>query len=522
MLSNDKEFDYDKAKEDTKMLKYKQSCFFMAIYTELDKNEKTEDEIFKESISEFRRVFEEIINQKDSKKPFFKIENVETILNQLKNTQIDMKKEISFLDREFSYLNKSKYIKNNLEKDLRNFSNKYKILLLIKGIITFIEVFNVLHPIKKTEFLDKLKSNLLLIESNEVESAQIISAVEYLKQFKCDLDKNTSIVIFYKMIIEKEESINFIKTIKDINFEIRNLNDFIDDSASELQISDIENLAYVYSFYLKIINNNKIDTDKELIEQFNDEYIKDKNIAFHIQNYLKTYGEIINMYNSIEDNQGSTIDSVESLLKHSSLELFKDKQSNSFIYTINKKRINELEEIRNKILMTNANKAKQKNEKNDDKEKDKAQIIKEYVSLLDNIKQLNKTLNNLVKSGYPDLENLSLKIEDSQAKDIKNNKNLEKIIEEYNEINKNFQKSIKKGYEKYPLLRLFYGEQFIKLNEAIKSLDNVDNTITHLINSISLNMIKDFKVDFEYDKNVDVFENINTCLNILFKKIILI
>ena len=520
LLSDDEEFNFEQAKKEAEMLKYKKSCFFMAIFTEIDRNEKTEDEIFKESISEFHRVFEEIINQKESKKPFFKIDNVEKILNQLKNPNNDIKKEIKFLENEFDYLKRDNYIKQNLEKDLKNFSNKYKILKLIKGITTFIDAFSVLHEIKKTEFFDNLNKNFSLIESNEVKSAQITNANTYLKKFKCDVDKETSIIIFYQMLIDKEESINFIKTIKDINFEIRNLSDFIDDSASELQISDIENLIYVYSFYIRIINNKKISTDQELIEIFNDEYIKDKNIAFHMQNYLKTYGEIINMYNSIENNQGSTIDMIENLLKHSSLELFKDKESNSFIYTINKKNINELEELRNKILMTNANKSKQEKETEDDKQKnkDKAQITKEYVSLLDNIKQLNKTLNNLVKSGYPDLENLSLQIEDSQAKDKKNNKNLEKIIEEYMEINKNFQKNIKNGYEKYPLLRLFYGEQFIKLNEAIKSSNNIDKDIIHLINSVALNMINDIKIDFKYDQNIEVFENINSYLNELFKK----
>ena len=183
------------------------------------------------------------------------------------------------------------------------------------------------------------------------------------------------------MIIDKEESIKLIQSIKDKNFEIRNLNDFIDESASELQVSDINNLEYVYSFYIKIINNKKITSDKELIEIFNEEYIKDKNIAVHMQDYLKTYGEIKEMYDSIENNKESTIELVENLLKSSSLELFKNKESNSFIYTINKKNINELEELRNKILMTNANKAKQEKEKNgkEKKDKDKAQITKEYI-----------------------------------------------------------------------------------------------------------------------------------------------
>ena len=518
-LAGDKEFNYELVKEEAKNLKYKDSFFFMGIYSEIDRNDKTEDVIFRESISQFHKIMVEIIHQKESGVPFFQIENVEKILKQLKNPKIDEQKEIKFLLTEFAHLKKEDYIKNNLFRDLKNFASKYKILILLKGIITFIETFDNLLETKKTKFLEKLKTTFALISSNEVKSVEITNAIIDLKNYKCDIDKESSIILFYEMIIDKEESIKLIKSIKDKNFEIRNLNDFIDESASELQVSDINNLEYVYSFYIKIINNKKITSDKELIEIFNEEYIKDKNIAVHMQDYLKTYGEIKEMYDSIENNKESTIELVENLLKSSSLELFKNKESNSFIYTINKKNINELEELRNKILMTNANKAKQEKEKNgkEKKDKDKAQITKEYINLIDNIKQLNKTLNNLVKSGYPDLQNLSLQIEDSQAKNKKNNKNLEKMIEEYMEINKNFQKSIKEGYEKYPLLRLFYGEQFIKLNEAIKNSDNLEENILHLINSVALNMVNNTKIEFKYEPQKNVFENINSYLIKLFQ-----
>ena len=521
LLSDVKEFNYEQEKEEAKNLKYKNSCFFMAIYLEIDKNDKTEEKIFQESLADFRKIITEIINQKESKIPFFQIENVEKILDQVKNpknTKDILDKEINFIEAEFSDLKKEKYIRQNLLKDLKNFSSKYKILKLFKGIITFIQSFNVLYPIKQTEFLDHIKETFALLSSNTVNSGQITKAIAYLKNFQCDVEKESSIVIFYELIIDKEESINFIKKIKDDNFEIRNLNDFIDENASELQVSDIENLLYVYSFYHRIIENKKITSDKTLIEIFNEEYNKDKNIAIHMQDYLKTYGEIIQMYDSFNNNSESAIQMVEKLLKNSSLNLFKDKLTNLFTYTINKKNINDLEELRNKILMTNANKTKQEKDGDKEKDKDKAQITNEYKNLIDNIKQLNKTLNNLIKSGYPDLQNLSLQIEDSQAKDKTNNKNLEKMIEEYIDINKNFQKSIKEGYEKYPLLRLFYGEQFIKINESIKDSNNINDSVLHLINSVALNMINDVKIDFKYQPDNNVFENINSYLMKLFEK----
>ena len=492
----------------------------MAIYTEIDKNDKTEDEIFKESISTFKDIITKIIHQKESKIPFFQIEGVEKILEQIKNPKSDLKKEMEFLKDEFADLKQENYITYNLLRDLKNYASKYKILKLIKGIISFIEAFKKLHQIKETEFLDKLRKTFVLISSDDVNSGQITSAIILLKDYNCDVDKETSIILFYELIIEKEESVNFIKKIRESNFEIRNLSDFIDESASELQVSDIENLMNVFTFYHKLINNPNLTTDEELIRIFNEEYCKDKNIAFHMQDYLKTYGEIINLYNTFDNNPESTIEMVENLLKKSSLELIKNKESNSYTYIINKKKEKDLEELKNKILMTNANKSKNEKQKNglEKKEKDKAQITKEYINLIDNIKQLNKTLNNLVKSGYPDSDNLLLTIEDSQAKD-KNNENLEKIIDKYIEINKKFQKSIKEGYEKYPLLRLFYGEQFSKLNELIKdSKKNKSEDILHIINSVALNMINNIDINYKYKQDINIFENINSYLNELFHK----
>ena len=525
-LSDEKDFNFEKAKEDSKKIEYKNSCFFMAIYSkkeESEKNEgKSEEDIFKETIADFKRTLEKIINQKQTKEPFFKIENVEEILNQIKNPKNNLKKEIEILKEEFKYLNKENYIKNNLLTDLHNFSNKYKIIKLIKGIISFIQTFNNLHEIKISDFSYKLKETLEMISSNEVNSEEIEKASDILKQYNLDIKTENSLTIFYELILDKEESINFIKILKESNYEIRNLNDFIDDSASELQTSNIEDLLYVYSFYNKLLGNKNIITDINLIEIFNREYSKDKNIAIHMQDYLKTFGEIIQLYKSYDENPESTLETIENLLKESSLELFMDTSSNSFTFKIDNKNVKDLEELRNKILMTNSDKAKNDNDnkiiqKEKGKDKDKAQIINEYINLLDNINQFNKTLNNLVKSGYPGLRKISLQIKDSLAKD-ENNKNLDKIIEEFMEINKKFQKSIKEGYEKYPLLRLLYGEQFIKLYEQIKEEKDMNINILHLINSISLNMINDSKIDFMYQKDLNVLENINNYLMKLFEK----
>lgn len=186
-LSDIKEFNYEKAKKEANK-KYKDSYFFMAIFSEIVKNDKTEEQIFNESVSSFKNIFTRIINQKESKEPFFQIENVEKILKQLQNTKIDLQKEIKFLIEEFADLKKENYIKNNLLKDLKNFSSKYKILKLIKGLISFIEAFSIIQSIKKTEFLKNLEKTYELISSNDVNSEQITNAITFLNKFFKDIN----------------------------------------------------------------------------------------------------------------------------------------------------------------------------------------------------------------------------------------------------------------------------------------------------------------------------------------------
>ena len=121
---------FDDLIEESKNLKYKDSSFFMVIYNTKKNNEsleKTEKQIFDDSIDEYKKTCKEIIEQKESKKPFFEINNVNEILKETQNPSNDMNKEIKFMAEEFADLGKNDYIKNNLLNDLNNFANKDKI-----------------------------------------------------------------------------------------------------------------------------------------------------------------------------------------------------------------------------------------------------------------------------------------------------------------------------------------------------------------------------------------------------------
>ena len=131
-------------------------------------------------------------------------------------------------------------------------------------------------------------------------------------------------------------------------------------------------------------------------------------------------------------------------------------------------------------------------------------------------------MNSLLKSGYPENINLELSIEKSFAFEKYNkNNNLQQIIEKYKNINKKFKKSIEKGYEEFPFIRLFYGTQFIQIDNTIKKtriLDNNFKNIYHLINSMTFNKIKRFKKLYKYNNKLGTIQNINEYLKILFNE----
>ena len=533
LIEDNDVFNLEEAIEESKNIKYKNSCFFMAIYIKNNnqnyETEKNESDIFNETKENYIDTLTRIINQKESKEPFFEINNVKEIMRAIQNKNNDMKKEIDFIEKEFENLGKKDYITKHLLDDLINFSNKEKVSKLLNGIKYFIETYDKINPIQKTEFLENLKSTYTGITSNGVSGEEIKKAIDLLKKYDYNINRKTSLMKFYELLLGNEKALLFIKEIKDSNLDIRNLNEFIDENEnSQLQTTDVDNLMDVYRFFIKLMNDKSIKTDENLLKIFRQEFEKHKEIEIKLQGYLTTYGEIIQLYESYHENPEMTIQKIDSILKESSVKYYKDPKLNLFTFSIKYTNqnniekiaeINELEELRNKILMSSTNtnilKKEGEEEKAENNKVSKEKITKEYITLIDNIKQLNETLNSLLKSGYPTILNLALKVKDSHAYDKNNSKKkLEQIIEEYNETNKTFKESIKKGYKEFQLLRLFYGQQFINLYEKTK---NKDSEISHLINSVSLNKIKNIDLKYDYDNELNEIENINKYLEKLFR-----
>ena len=513
------EFNFEEAVKESEDLKYNDSFIFMALYREKNQKGGTEKEIFDSSKKDFINSMTKIIKQNETKEPFFEINNVIEIMNAIKNKEDDeLKNEIDFISKEFAELNKDAYIKNNLLDDLVNFSKKDKVERLLQGLIYFIDSNKNLFQFQETEFIKQLKEKYKVISSKGVSGEEIKDSINLLSPLGYDVNKENSLIKFYEIFLGKEDSIKFIKKIKDNELEVRNLNEFIDENEnSQLQTTDIDNLLDISNFFKSLANEN-INTDEEFHKKFKEKFYLEKDIIIKLQGYLSSYGEIIQLFEQYNENPEMTTQKINKILKSSNLEIYKEEKKDFFIFKIKYSSQTEkvievdtdqIKELKNKILISST-----KTNLLKDDTKNKEELINEFVILIDNINQLINTLDNLIKAGYPDLSNLTLKIENSIAFDPNDKeKDLQKIIDEYKNKNKDFRKIVKEAYKKYPLLRSFYGKQFIQLYEKAK---NNKANISHLVNSMTFNKISNFNLEYQYNDNENIIENINTYLENLF------
>ena len=320
-------------------IKYKYSLFFMAIFNEkynLEYLEKTEQDIFDSSKNEFLNSMKRIIQQNETKEPFFEINNVNEIINVIKDRDDNMEEEFNFISKEFEWLGKESYIKNNLLDDLINFSKKSKVERLLQDLIYFIESCkNLLFQFQETEFIAKLKNQYKIINSKGVTGEEIQQSIKLLSGFDYDVDNEDSLIKFYEIFYGKADSIEFIKKIKDSNLEIRNLNEFIDENEnSQLQTTDIDNLLDIYTFFKSLIDNTDIKTDKSFHDNFRNKYKSEKNIIIKLKGYLSSYSEIIQLFILYNENPEMTTQKINKILNSSNLEIYKDEKRDSFIFKI--------------------------------------------------------------------------------------------------------------------------------------------------------------------------------------------
>ena len=442
---NDSYFNINKVINEGENIKYKYSIYFMSIYNEIKDSKQSEDELYKSAKSEFKSCLTRIINQNETKEPFFKIDNAYLIIEATTKNLDKMDKEINFILKEFEFLEKDDYIKNDLLKELINFSKKDELLQVLEGIINFIQIFTNLKNIKETDFISKIKEMNDIITSETVGGKDITYCNNFLKTIGYDINTESELVTFYKSF--QGESIMFMKDIKDSKIDIRNLNEFIVESAeSEVQTSDIENLIKIYNFYLNIIDDEEIKTDETLLNIFNKKF-NDEKIYSDIDRYQQKFGEIKRIYELYEKNPVMTIQTIQDILRESEIEFYKEnniKLMNFKIYLKNKDKniiaqkekkeqkdkkneeknkdiINSqyAEDLRNKILLTMSNYREiVNNDSNKFNKNELSQEYKKYINLIEHINNLIKTLNNLIKLGYPKITNFSVNIKNGEQTNL--------------------------------------------------------------------------------------------------------
>ena len=119
-------------------------------------------------------------------------------------------------------------------------------------------------------------------------------------------------------------------------------------------------------------------------------------------------------------------------------------------------------------------------------------------------------INNLIQSGYPKSLEFCFLLKHNYLYNKEGQKiDLKEIIIQFQEKSLKFKDYLIYCYENFPLLRLFHGKQFSLLYNTFK--DNKCNyRFTNLINSVTLNKIKNIEFRFLYINNFGELENINT------------
>ena len=102
------------------------------------------------------------------------------------------------------------------------------------------------------------------------------------------INSDNILIKFYTILLEKKESLAFLKNIED-SFKNKNGNIFFNSN-------EMNNLLNIYAFYKKLLKNEEIKTDKDFYKIYNDEIEKNNNIK-------NALNELCNKYNNFTEKK---------------------------------------------------------------------------------------------------------------------------------------------------------------------------------------------------------------------------
>ena len=186
----------------------------MVIYKnhlENDKSEKSEDKILTESINDYINTFKEIIEKLEFKLSLYEINNIDLIMKESSNPEFNLDKEIDIIKQEFSFLYKSEYLEKDLKNDLIQFKEQYYFVQLIQGIIKFIEYNYKVNENKESFCFDSLRTIYEVIISKNLNEENENELINLLKSNENYINNENMLINFYKILLEKKESLAFLK-----------------------------------------------------------------------------------------------------------------------------------------------------------------------------------------------------------------------------------------------------------------------------------------------------------------------
>ena len=509
---------------------YKKSIFFDCIYKD-NKNKKDTDE--NNCIENTEENFQKLYKIFDEKGIQSLGENLLKIcVKAIKGKKLEeILKEIETLIQLFNnYLKKEQRDrKNKIAESLLLLSKKEDVIDVANAICTFIEkvklskgsLWHLVNEIinKKTELNNEIKLR------------------EYINKLK---ENKIEIELLYENKNEKNNYLNILKNLNKqpdaIQFLIKT-NDckILQDAASEndeglITFNEIKEFEECVKFKNKLGDNGNFENidDSEFLKSFQESVnTYENNIELYFKKYIDNYPQLNDLAQMNYDKSGSSKIKIISICENSEFILKNEKKKffKGFYYEKkdgvvdgehnNKQKISiyMLKELRDHAQLTK----KLSNDKEENKNYENFSKFADYANIIFKIYDLIK---EIYSSGY--VEDIEIKVSIKNFRSKYNGCGFdtfdhEEIIKKLKDLLGDFIKKQNSAYRDRDLIRFIYGRQFKLLHNKIYKKENID--IVPLIMYITNNQkIGEMDIDYEIDKNEDIFTNFDSYLKKVLSK----
>ena len=520
--------EYSNRSHDVRLLNSK---YFKIIYNEkkrkiTDKkkilDEEDEKKLLDETKNEFNRLRElfyeeeiEIkINNNDNIKRFLEnIKQYNKLENEIKNLYEIFYENKIMADNKF----------NKLIKEIKTFNSFYQIKIVITGLIKLMDFFKTNKKdiyVKIKKYFDNINNeNYKTLDNiNQIisflEDINIIINIDTIKIIESDY-----IIYFFELLYENQDAINWIIKKKEDDFIL--LRNFIIDSDKNEHLTfEILKSQKIIKIFQVLYNKKEKEFIKKLLEILKEE-IKRKLIF----NYLENYKELERITKDIENKENTIEKNLDKFFENKIFIEYNEEKEKYEIINIMCNRnnkdnreinIKDYEDLKERSFFALSHSIDD-NINNQNFNNITYKRWKTFIEINNDINTYINLLNNRRNIFQKEIE---LKIENGNLIDYNNKKKTKDIIKEEKEEYENEKIILSKFYSEDNYIRFFYGRQFYKLYELIKTQDDksIEKFISSIFNNenIEYSKLKNINFNFENDK----FENKLKNISIYFSQII--